>query len=78
MLTTATHRRVLAVLALVFALEWIVLGWAPHDRTVWLLENSLVVVLVAVLAATHRVFPLSLVSYFLIFLFLSLHTSSRQ
>lgn len=74
MLTTATHRRGVAVLALVFALEWIAFGWSPHDRVVWLLENSLVMVLVAVLAVTHRAFPLSLVSYFLIFLFLSLHT----
>lgn len=73
MLTTTTHRRVLSVLALVFALEWVAFGWAPHDRAVWALENSLVVVLVAMLAATYRGFPLSLVSYFLIFLFLSLH-----
>jgi len=74
MFTTTTHRRVLTALALVFALEWIAFGWAPHDRSVWMLENGLVVVLAAVLATTYRAFPLSLVSYSFIFLFLSLHT----
>jgi len=42
----------------------------PHD---WMLENVLVLAFVPLLAATFRRFPLSLVSYTLIFLFLCFH-----
>jgi len=42
----------------------------PHD---WLLENALVVVLVAFLALSARSLPLSRISYTLLFLFLCLH-----
>jgi putative membrane protein len=42
----------------------------PHD---WMLENVLVLVFVPLLVATYRRFPLSLISYTLIFLFLCLH-----
>jgi putative membrane protein len=61
----------LAVLFLLWAIGW---GIAPHERSAWLLENALTLLAVAVLAATARVFPLSRVSYTLIFLFLCLHT----
>jgi putative membrane protein len=57
----------------VLALLWIGLAIKPFDRQDWLLENALLVVAVAVLAATYRRFPLSRVSYTLIFLFLCLH-----
>jgi putative membrane protein len=56
----------LAVLSLLLAIR-------PHDRADWLLENSLLFAAVGVLVATHRVLPLSRVSYTLIFLFLCLH-----
>jgi putative membrane protein len=61
----------LAVLFLLWAIGW---GIAPHERGAWLLENALTVLAVGVLVATARVFPLSRVSYTLIFLFLCLHT----
>jgi putative membrane protein len=56
------------------ALLWAGLAIAPLDRQDWLLENTLLVVAVASLAATYRRFPLSRISYTLIFLFLCLHT----
>lgn len=71
-LAKATHRATL-VLALLFVSESILLGIAPHDRAVWLLENALVVPFALALMASYRSFRLSLVSYFLIFIFLSLH-----
>jgi putative membrane protein len=46
---------------------------APWDRRTWMLENMLVVVGVAVLAATHRRFVFSNLSYSLIFVFLMMH-----
>src|SRR6185503_10527056 len=45
----------------------------PHDRAAWLLENSLLFGGVAVLVATHKVLPLSRISYTLIFVFLCMH-----
>jgi putative membrane protein len=45
----------------------------PHDRSDWALENALVFVFVLLIASTYRRFPLSRISYTLIFLFLLLH-----
>jgi putative membrane protein len=63
----------LPVLALLFALVFLVLAWQPVSRSTWALENALSVALVAVLVLTHRAFPLSRLSYLLIFAFLMLH-----
>lgn len=68
-----SHRAYLLVLAIIFAIEWIFLAISPHDRADWALENVLVVVFVILLAATYRNFPLSRISYTLIFVFLMLH-----
>jgi putative membrane protein len=73
MITRISHRRYLLILGILFAIEWALLAIDPYDRADWALENALVVVAVLVLIATHRVFPLSRVSYTLIFLFLLLH-----
>ena len=73
MFTRVSHRRYLLILGILFAIEWASLAIAPYDRADWALENALVGVFVLVLVATHRVFPLSRVSYTLIFLFLLLH-----
>ena len=73
MITRISHRRYLLILGILFAIEWVLLAIDPYDRADWALENALVVVTVLVLVATHRVFPLSRVSYTLIFLFLCLH-----
>ena len=64
----------LAVLTTLLAILWVALAIEPFDRKDWLLENVLVVVAVAALAMTYRSFPLSRISYTLIFLFLCLHT----
>jgi putative membrane protein len=68
------HPRYVGTLAILFALWWIACAIAPTDRGAWLLENALTVLAVGVLAATARPFPLSRISYTLIFLFLCLHT----
>lgn len=68
-----SHGRTVAVLAAVLALLSGALAINPHDRHDWMLENVLVVVFVVALAATYARFPLSRISYTLIFLFLCLH-----
>ena len=67
------HHRVLYVLAFLFSIEFIILAIAPHDSADWALDNVLVVLLVGLLAISYRRFPLSRISYVLIFIFLSLH-----
>jgi putative membrane protein len=69
-----THLRYVSALFGPLTLLWIALAIEPLDRMDWLLENILLVVAVALLAATYRRFPLSKTSYTLIFLFLCLHT----
>jgi putative membrane protein len=67
------HHRLLYVLSFLFLVEFIILAIAPHDRADWALENVLVVLLVGLIAISYRRFPLSRISYVLIFIFLSLH-----
>jgi putative membrane protein len=64
---------VLSVLGGVLAAQVLWLGWRPVSRETWLLENLLVFILVAVLALSYRRFPLSRLSYAMIFVFLTLH-----
>jgi len=68
-----SHRRYVQVLAGLFAAIWTALAIAPLYRSDWLLENVLVVAFVLTLTISYRRFPLSRVSYTLIFLFLCLH-----
>lgn len=68
-----SHRKYLLILAVLFAVIWVALAISPLYREDWMLENSLVVLFAAGLAASWRWFPLSRVSYTLIFLFLCLH-----
>ena len=70
---TISHNRFLLILTILFAIEWLLLAIAPHDRADWALENVIVVVFVITMAATYRKFPLSRVSMTMIFLFLLLH-----
>ena len=69
-----SHERYPLVLLALLALFVAAMGFAPHDRADWLLENALLALGVGVLVATHRALPLSRISYTLIFLFLCLHT----
>jgi putative membrane protein len=66
-------RQVVAVLGVLFLIEFTVLAISPFDRGAWLLENVLVFAGVALLIASGRRFPLSRLSYSLIFAFLCLH-----
>jgi putative membrane protein len=68
-----SRNRFLQVLVAWYALVWIVTAIAPLDRKDWLLENLLVVALVAILVGTYRAFPLSDLSYLLITAFMTLH-----
>lgn len=54
-------------------LFWIGMSFSPVDGQNWILASILPCLLVAVLVATHRSFPLSHGSYVLITLFLTLH-----
>lgn len=73
MLFRLAHRPFLYVLTALLAIEFALLAIAPHDRHDWLLENVLVVLFVAAMIATYRRLTLSRISYFLIYVFLSLH-----
>lgn len=67
------HLRYALVLAGIFFVLWVILAIHPLDRQDWALENALASVFVLLLALTARHFPLSRISYTLIFLFLCLH-----
>lgn len=68
-----SHRRYLLILAALFGVFWLALAIHPINRVAWTMENSLVLGLALLLAFTYRAFPLSRVSYTLIFVFLCLH-----
>jgi putative membrane protein len=69
-----SHGRYVTLLAALLVLLAGTMAIHPFDRHDWALENVLLVAFVAALAATYRRFPLSRVSYTLIFIFLCLHT----
>ncbi len=69
-----SHKHYLILLAALFSLEWIFFAINPSHFSDWLLENVLTLVAVVLLAITFKSFPLSRVSYTLIFIFLCLHT----
>jgi len=69
-----SHRRFALTLLLLLILLWVPLAIAPFDRKDWILENVLLLAALTFLVATFRAFPLSRISYALIFIFLCLHT----
>src|SRR5512144_1290148 len=81
MLSTSTSHResrfarrpLLQALAGWYTLVWVVTAIRPFDRHDWLLENILVVLVLALLVGSYRVFPLSDLSYLLIAAFMTLH-----
>lgn len=68
-----THERFLVILAVLFAIEFVILAVTPFNRKDWALENALVAAFVLVIWLTYKSFPLSRISYTLIFIFLCLH-----
>ncbi|HKU14666.1 MAG TPA: DUF2238 domain-containing protein [Steroidobacteraceae bacterium] len=64
----------LGTLASILAALWVALAFHPFDRSDWWLENALLFAGIALLVGTHRVFPLSRVSYTTLFVFFCLHT----
>lgn len=54
-----------AALVLIALLAWS--GWQPYERETWVLETVPVMVVLPLLAATHRRFPLTTLLYALIF-----------
>jgi len=73
MLLRLPHRRFLYLLTALLALEFAILAIHPNDRHDWILENVLVVLFVGFLFLSYRRLTLSRISYFLIYVFLSLH-----
>lgn len=68
-----SHQKFFYLLLALFSAIFIALAIAPHHRADWALENVLVVVLLFVMVVTVKSFPLSRLSYGLIFIFLSFH-----
>jgi putative membrane protein len=68
------HSRYVMILATALAALWIPLAIDPAHRDDWILENVLLLAAIVLLASTWRRFPLSKISYTLIFVFLCLHT----
>ena len=67
------HKKFFLILTLVFFIEFIILSISPHDRADWALENVLVLIFAIIMALSYKKFPLSRISYTLIFLFMILH-----
>jgi putative membrane protein len=67
------RNRTLQVLCGAYLAVWGVAALAPHDRSDWLLENLVVFAFVGLLAATHRRYAFSNLSYLLFALFMCLH-----
>ncbi|MEZ5359300.1 MAG: DUF2238 domain-containing protein [Candidatus Zixiibacteriota bacterium] len=72
-ITKLSHRKYAGILLLLFIPVWILAAIKPLDFNDWALENVLSVLAVIGLFATSKKFPLSRVSYTLIFIFLCLH-----
>lgn len=60
-------------LSVIYLVLWAALAIHPYDRGDWWLENALPIIAVTLMLSTRRAFPLSLVSYTTIFVFLCLH-----
>jgi putative membrane protein len=69
-----SHRAYVLSLAAALSVLWALLAINPWHRDDWLLENALLVIACIGLAFTYRSFPLSRISYTLIFVFLCMHT----
>jgi len=68
-----THKIYFLTLSILFSIEFLVLSVSPHDRSDWMLENVLVLFFVVIMVLSYKKFPLSRISYSLIFIFMILH-----
>ncbi len=68
-----THHRYAVVLLGLFLIVWLIIAFNTVDRKDWMLENALAIVGVLLLVFTAKSFPLSRISYTLIFVFMCLH-----
>ncbi len=73
MAVSPSHTRYVVILAVLFVLWFAIWAVGPVDRHDWLLENVLVAVLLPLLLWGYHRFPLSRVSYTLVFVFLCIH-----
>ncbi|HEY5552390.1 MAG TPA: DUF2238 domain-containing protein [Opitutaceae bacterium] len=78
MLSQLPLRRFAAILGALLLLVIARSAWGAHYPHDWLLENALVAVALAVLAVSAARFPMSRVSYTLIFIFLCLHETGAH
>ncbi len=67
------NRMYLQILLVLFFILFALLAINPIDRHDWMLENLLAVIFLVFLISTKSSFPLSRISYTLIFIFLCLH-----
>jgi putative membrane protein len=68
-----TRKSYLWMLAIVYAVWWVLMAINPLFLEDWAVENVLVLFAVALLGFTYKAFPLSRISYTCIFVFMMLH-----
>jgi putative membrane protein len=68
-----SHKKYFLILSIAFLILFLMLSVSPYDRADWALENALVIVFAIIMVLSYRKFPLSRISYTLIFLFMCLH-----
>ena len=81
MFTTSTMKvrpnfrsnRLIQALLVAYAVLWLVLAYKPVYPDDWRMENVLVLMFVSLLVFTYKRFPLSDLSYVVIFIFMTLH-----
>lgn len=67
------HQKYALIYSAIFLVLWVFLAINPSNRHDWMLENVLVIIMLAVLALTARKLPFSTISYTLMFVFLCIH-----
>jgi len=68
-----THKKYFLTLSILFSVVFIALSISPYNRADWVLENVLVLIFAIIMVLSYKKFPLSRISYTLIFVFLILH-----
>ena len=71
---TWPHHRYARWLLLIYVITFIPLSFGVYERLTWFLESIMALAVVLLLFLTRNRFPLSRISYTLIFIHLMLHT----